>query len=188
MAQWKKVKWSRADQIVDPETLHETGLDAAAAPQDAYRTLREAGDLAAAAQLLAQALPRLEAVAWASRSVRDLVGHSAAGPSSAALRAALLWVQDPSEPRRRAAADAAELCPAAAPERMAALAAFYAGGSVAPPDCDAVPAPRDAAGRFAAGAILIASAAAPDMEAALSACLASGEALAVSGLLGEVAS
>lgn len=185
MAGWARVKWSRADQAVDADFLAEAaavgGPAASSAPQAYFAALREAGEAELAARFLGQALPRLEAVAWAARTVRDLAAPGP-GDEAEALKAALLWVQDPSEARRRAAAAAAERCDPAAAARMAALAAFYAGGSVAPPDCDPLPAPRDAAGRFAAGAVMLACAGQADMDTALAACLAAGERLAAAGL------
>ena len=129
------------------------------------------------------ALPRLEAVAWAARAVRE-IAPARAGPEADALKAAMLSVNDPSETRRRAASDAATGVTRRA-GRMAAMAAFYAGGSIAPPDCEPLPAPRDAAGRFAAGAVLLACAGVEEMDRALEVCLASGEALARSGLGGQ---
>jgi hypothetical protein len=182
---WARVKWSRADQAVDADFLEEAaaagGPTAASAPRAYFAALRAAGQNELAARFLGQALPRLEAVAWAARAVRDLAAPGP-GVDADALKAALLWVQDPSETRRRAAAAAAERCDPAAAARMAALAAFYAGGSVAPPDCDPLPAPRDAAGRFAAGAVMLACAGQDDMDAALQNCLAAGEQLADAGL------
>ena len=184
MSDWGRVKWSEARQvcaILDwPEEQAAAPLDGA--PSAFYAALRAAGREADAANFLGQALPRLEAVAWAARSVRDLQGAARKGPEAAALKAALLWIQDPTESRRRAAYDAAAAADAASAEALAALAVFYSGGSVAPPDCPPLPAPRDAAGRFAAGAVLVAAARAPDMAAALGKCLDAGEALASEGL------
>ena len=185
MSDWGRVKWSEARQVC---AILDWPPEEAPAPLDGppsafYEALRAAGREADAANFLGQALPRLEAVAWAARSVRDLQGGaSRKGPEAGALKAALLWIQDPTEGRRRAAYDAAVAADAASPEALAALAVFYSGGSVAPPDCPPVPAPRDAAGRFAAGAVLVAAARTADMAGALAKCLDAGEALASEGL------
>lgn len=176
---WNRVKWTEAGQVTAvlgwtpaPGEAPPRGL-----PRDYFEALKASGRSDDAVEFLAQALPRWEAVAWAARSVRDL-GQPAGRPDVAALNAALLWVQDPTEGRRRAAYDAAEAAEPDSPARLAALAAFYSGGSIAPADAELLPAPRDAAGRFAAGAILMAAARTDDMEAALAASLKAGAAIA----------
>ena len=181
--EWIRVKWTEARQVTrlldwrarDDEPDH--GM----APQAFFLSLRSQGRDAEAAEFLGQALPRWEAVAWAARAVRDLKGIADGDPDAAALKSALLWVQDPTEQRRRAAYDAAEAAEATSPERLAALAAFYSGGSVAPADCEPQPAPREAAGRFAAGAVLVAAMSGEEPDAALARCLETGAALAGSG-------
>jgi hypothetical protein len=153
--------------------------DGGLAPSAYFDALRTAGRHIEAAEFLGQALPRWEAVAWAVRAVRDVRPADARGAAeSAALKAALLWVQDPTENRRRSAFAAAEGADATAPERLAALAAFYSGGSVAPADCAPLPAPKEAAGRFAAGAVLVAALSAPKPDKTLAACLDAGVAMA----------
>lgn len=176
---WTRVKWTEAGQVTaalgwkpapgDPPTSE--------APFAYFEALRAAGRDADAVEFLSQALPRWEAVAWAARAVRDLRATDD-DADARALKAALLWVQDPTEERRRAAHEAAEGAEPDSPARLAALAAFYSGGSIAPPDAEILPAPRDAAGRFATGAILTAAARSDDMDAALAASLGMGSAIA----------
>lgn len=146
-------------------------------PRAYFDALRAAGRDSDAVEFLSQALPRWEAVAWAARSVRDLSSPGDEADARA-LKAALLWIQDPTEERRRAAQVAAEDAEPDSPARLAALAAFYSGGSIAPADAEILPAPRDAAGRFAAGAILTVAARSDDMDAALAASLGAGSAIA----------
>jgi hypothetical protein len=194
MTEWSRVKWSQAQQVLSVLGHEgEPGDDVGAPPKAYFDSLVEAGRLHEAVQFLAQALPRHEAVAWAARSVNSLKDQ-AGPPASArvvenadALKAALLWVQDPSEPRRRKAFAAAELCGDNSGERLAAMAVFFSGGSIAPPDCQPVVAPRDAAGRFAAGAILVAAGGGAQGSSALRACLVEGAALATHGLRGAAA-
>jgi hypothetical protein len=188
--QWRRVKWTEARQVSAilewPEEDPPAPLTSA--PREFFMALRGAGRDADAVAFLGQALPRLEAVAWGARSVRDIrEGLPTGSAEAAALKAALLWVQDPSESRRRACFEAAMAADGASAEALAAMAAFYSGGSVAPPDNPPVPAPKDAAGRFASGAVLVAAAGAPDMAAALARALDAGEALASGGLKAGVA-
>lgn len=173
------MKWTEAGQVTAVLGWKDAAGDPPPgdAPRAYFDALRAAGRDSDAVEFLSQALPRWEAVAWAARSVRDL-GSPADEADARALKAALLWVQDPSEERRRAAQEAAEGAEPDSPARLAALAAFYSGGSIAPADADVLPAPRDAAGRFAAGAILTAAARADDMDAALASSLGAGAAIA----------
>ena len=174
---WTRVKWSEAGQITRLLGMKDDGRDMA--PAHYFAKLVDSGRLADAVNFLATALPRFESVTWAARTVRGLSDPDGDGcAEEIALKTALLWLQDPVESRRRAAFDAAAAAKPNSAERMAALAVFYSGGSVAPPDCHPLQAPREAAGRFSAGAILLAAARARDTEQALRKALASGVAFA----------
>lgn len=178
---WTRVRWTEARQVARllNWTAKPDDPDGGLPPSAYFDRLRQAGRQKDAAEFLAHALPRWEAVAWAARSVRDLRSADDRGPAeTSALTAALLWVQDPSESRRRSAFEAAEAADATSPERLAALAAFFSGGSITPADCDPLPAPKDAAGRLASGAVLVAALSAPAGAKALAACLDAGAALA----------
>jgi len=180
---WKKVKWSEAGQIAEMlDSEADLGEDARAKPKDYFIKLREQEKLNDATFFLGQALPRFETVAWAARAVRDLrESPLKPGPDADALKATLLWVQDPSDLRRRAAFDAANRVKNASAERLVALAAFFSGGSITPADVAPVPAPREAAGRFSAGAVLLAAIATKDMTAALNKALDAGSDMADQG-------
>jgi hypothetical protein len=183
MTSWPRVKWSEAGQIAAILGWKEPEATARLPPADYFARLKSEARYGDAVKFMAQALPRLETVAWAARAVRDI--EPAAAPDSAeasALKSALLWLQDPVEGRRRAAFDAAQAADSASPEAMAAMAVFYSGGSIAPENCEPLPAPREAAGRFSAGAILLAAARNADMNEALRKLLSQGEALAMRGL------
>ncbi len=98
-----------------------------------------------------------------------------------ALKRALLWVQDPTEVRRRATFDAATAAPTTSPERLAALAVFFSGGTVTPDDCQPIQAPHDAAGKLAAGAVIAAVFSGPEPFRALEIHLKDGVTMAESG-------
>jgi len=184
MTDWKQVKWTEAAQIADLLGWTESlGPAARSTPADYFAGLRDAGRLSDAVLFLSQALPRYETVAWAARAVRDLGSKPPpAGPAADALKATLLWVQDPSDGRRRAAFEAAGRLRQTSPERLAALAAFFSGGSIAPADSPAAPPAKEAAGRFAAGAVLLAAIRSGDRDAALARILDAGVSIAEGGL------
>jgi hypothetical protein len=186
MAGWTRVKWSEARQVIENLGPRWTRGEAegAQAPQVYFEALREAGRRADAARFLSQALPRLEAVAWAARTVRDLTPQDAdrSSPEARALRAALLWVSDPTEPRRRAAYEAARQAKTTTPEYLCALAVFFSGGSIAPETSAPVAAHREAAGRFAAVAVISAATRSPDSKAAFDRALDAGAVIAREGL------
>jgi hypothetical protein len=103
------------------------------------------------------ALPRYEAIVWAARAVRELAPVEPNTPEGEALKAVLLWLQDPSDSRRRTAFDVAQRAAEGSPQRLCALAVFFSGGSMAPETLQPVPPPKDVAGKFAAGAVLAAA-------------------------------
>jgi hypothetical protein len=182
MGEWRRVKWSEAGQITAALGWQETAERAALAPAAYFDALKRAARPGDAVRFLALALPRFETVTWSARVVR--ASEPAAAPDSAAgtaLKAALLWLQNPVEGRRRGAFDAAQAAANKGAEAMAALAVFYSGGSVAPENCEPLPAPPHAAGRLAASDILLAAARSSDADRLLHDALALGETLAADG-------
>src|ERR1700761_4149985 len=111
MTDWTRVKWSEAGQVIHLlDWAPPTEVDGRTSPETYFQELRRAKRVEDATFFLGMALPRHETVAWAARSVRDLSeDRERPRADSDALKAALLWVQDPSEPRRRAAFEAAKL-------------------------------------------------------------------------------
>ncbi len=186
MTDWTRVKWTEAGQVIElldwAAPSEEVGRTP---PQIYFQDLRKSKRVEDATFFLGMALPRQETVAWAARSVRDLSeGIERPRADADALKAALLWVQDPSEPRRRAAFEAAQLANHTCAERLAAMAVFLSGGSLAPDNVPPVPAPNDAAGRIGAGAILVAASKRVDRVAAINRALDEGDAIARWGLNG----
>ncbi len=100
--------------------------------------LLAAGHLREAIRYLAWALPRREAVWWACQCVRAAVPPAEGSPDDAALQAAQRWASSATEDHRRAAFAAGEAVKFETPAGLAALAAFWSGGSLAPPKLPAV--------------------------------------------------
>jgi hypothetical protein len=110
-----------------------------------------------AVRFLAHALPKREAVWWACLCARQVSGGGPPAKEAAALQAAEKWAADPSEDNRRAALPAAEAAELATPAGCAAMAAFWSGGSLAPPSAPAVPPGEHLTAHGVAGAVLLAA-------------------------------
>jgi hypothetical protein len=109
------------------------------APRQFLDVLIEKKLHADAARFLAHALPKREAVWWACFCVEQMLWPEPAPVAAAAVKAARSWVIDPNDENRRAAFPAAEGAKVGSPAGCAALAAFFSGGSLAPPNLPAVP-------------------------------------------------
>jgi hypothetical protein len=110
-----------------------------------------------AVRLLGHALPKREAVWWACLCTRAVVGASPPVPAAEALRVAEKWVQEPVEDNRRPAMAAAEAAEFGTPAGCAALATYWSGGSLAPPDAPVIPPDEHLTGHGAGCAVLLAA-------------------------------
>jgi hypothetical protein len=110
-----------------------------------------------AVRLLAYALPKQEAVWWACLCARSVAGANPPPKVAAALQAAEKWVADPSEENRRAAMPAAEAAELATPAGCAAMAAFWSGGSLGPPNVPVVPPADHLTAHGISGAVMLAA-------------------------------
>lgn len=108
---------------------------------------------------LAHALPKPDAVLWACKCVRMVLGGEAPAEAAQAVDAAEAWAMEPSAGNSRAAGAAAGEMANDYGARFAALAAFWSGESMAPPELPPVPPPPALTGAAVAGAIQIAAAA-----------------------------
>lgn len=103
--------------------------------------------------VMAQALPKREAVWWACLATRTLLDAQTPPAVTAAIEAAEAWVYRPSEETRRAAMDRAQATKFDHPGVWAAVGAFWSGGSMAPPNVPAVPPAEHLTGVAVAGAV-----------------------------------
>lgn len=189
MAGWDQVKWTQARQVAELMNLDSSAFeDAGMDPETGYRTLRERGDMALAVRYLGQALPRLEAVAWAADLLE--IWSRATPPGIAerqALDCAIRWVEEPSEEYRRAAQEAARRADDNSAERLLADAVFMSGGSISQPDLPPVQPPQQACGGLAASAVIIAAYRTADPNSALAQACDAGEKVAALGVKGLAA-
>lgn len=110
-----------------------------------------------AARFLAHGLPKREAVWWGCQCVRSVQPANPPAPILAALQSAEKWVADPSDANRRAARPAAEAAGANTAAGCVAMAAFWSGGSLGPPDAPPVPPGEYLTATGASGAVMLAA-------------------------------
>lgn len=87
-----------------------------------------------ALRLRAFLMTKREAVWWGCLCVRDELDAPLNPPQSAAVKAASIWVGEPSEVHRRAAEQQAAAAKYSGFGATLALSAFWSGGSLAPPE------------------------------------------------------
>ena len=135
-------------------------------PEAYLSSLTQAGLMSDAIRWLAQGLKPRESVWWACLAARAYIewGHALPEPDLAALTAAETWVFKPEEDNRRAAMAKAQETGYQSPASWAAIAAFWSGGSMAPPDAPSVPPPQHLIGRAVWGAVMIATNSGPPPE------------------------
>ncbi len=159
-------------------------LDGCEEAVGALSRLEEAGLLAEATRLVAHALPAREAVWWACACSRHTASSSTNPESETAARdAAEEWVRRQSDEQRRAAMKEAEKSGFGSPEAWAAVAAFWSGDSMAPPDVPKVPPQPHFTGLAVAGAVAMSAVrgSAVRREERLRAFLASAKDIAAGG-------
>lgn len=109
-----------------------------------------------AIRFLAAALPKREAVWWALGCVRSAFPKPS--PEAAkAITSAEGWVKEPTEANRRACGDAASVADYGTAPGCLAAAAFWSGGSIAPPHLGAVPPRDDLTATAVSAAVLLAA-------------------------------
>ncbi len=120
-------------------------------------TLLTSGLFADAVRTLAHALPKREAVWWACQCARQAHGATPPGPIAAAIAAAERWAAETEEPNRREAEASAIAAGVGTPAGCAAMAAFWGGGSLGPPNIQDVPPPEGLTARGVSGSVLLAA-------------------------------
>jgi hypothetical protein len=148
-----------------PDEAATSLLAAGATPAAFLDALRGAGALTEAVRFLAFALPAREGAWWAYLSARDAAAAKPDSNHAACLDAIEAWVYKPSDEARRAVFPLGEAAGFDTPTGYAALAVFWSGGSIAPPDLDPIE-PDAKLAPTAVGAAVLASALVPDVAGA----------------------
>ena len=129
---------------------------------EALDRLEQAGLLIEATRLVAHALPAREAVWWACACSRHTAPSGAHPAVETTIRdAAEEWVRRPTDEHRRTAMKQAETAGFGSAEAWAAVAAFWSGDSMAPPEAPKVPPQPHFTGLAVAGAVALAAARGP---------------------------
>jgi hypothetical protein len=115
------------------------------------------GFLVEAARVFAHALPKREAVWWACMCAAHTAPAALAALDGQARATAELWVRQQTDALRRAAMEEAKQAGFQSPEAWAAVAAFWSGDSIAPPEALKVPPPPHLTGVAVAGAVALAA-------------------------------
>lgn len=182
MSEWRTIHLTQARQVAALMGLTEE-LPAPEISVRAYYTQLRDREPAEALAFIAHALPRFDAIAWASGTVADsLVQEAEALPERHAVLIAVgRWSDEQDDRERRAAYIAGQSLHRDMPERSLASAVFYSGGSIAPEGSTPVlPAPG-LANRFAAISIIQAAYRCADARAFIANALARAEVVAENG-------
>ena len=126
-------------------------------PLDYVALLMEKALFPDAVRFIAHALPKREAVWWAWVCARRAAGESPQPQIKAALAATEKWIAQPDENNRRLAMAAAEKAELGTAAGCAGLAAFFSGGSIAPPNAPAVPPGEFLTAKAVSGAVIFAA-------------------------------
>jgi hypothetical protein len=109
-----------------------------------------------AIRLVAYLLPKREAVGWGCLCVRHILAGQKDKPLPHAQVAAERWVSAPNEENRWAAKQSADQEDPKTPSGLLAMAAFFAGPSMAPPNLQAVPPPDHVTSEMVANVVFLA--------------------------------
>jgi hypothetical protein len=124
---------------------------------EALERLEAGGFLLEAARLVAHALPKREAVWWASMCAAHTAPANLPAADKVAREAAEEWVRQQSDKSRRIAWDRAQESGCTTPEAWVAIAAFWSGDSMSPEGQPAVPPGPNLPGTAVAGAVALAA-------------------------------
>ena len=150
-------------RTVEISTVAELGEEAMALvrpdvhPLDFVALLMEKALYADAVRFLAHALPKREAVWWGWVCARRAAGENPPPKIKGALDATEKWIAQPNEENRRLAMAAAQRAELGTAAGCAGLAAFFSGGSLAPPEAPPVPPGKYLTAKAVSGAVIFAA-------------------------------
>jgi hypothetical protein len=147
---WQDVV-TRAALIGECAALIQADTDSASA----IIRLQDAGFVAEAAKVMAQALPKRECVWWACMCARHTAPSDLPEADAAAVAAAEDWVRKQTDESRREAFEHAQRGNFSTPEGWAAVAAFWSGDSMSPAGQPKTPPAAHLTGTAAIGSVTL---------------------------------
>jgi hypothetical protein len=157
---WLKVAAKTAAEVCGTYKLSKEAaklLRAELTPPQFVAALVQAGLYYDVFAFLAHGLPKREAIWWACLSVRHVLGPEVPPQEQAPLKAAVEWVLEPDETKRRAAQVAGEAADSATLAGKAAMAVYGSGGSLIAPNLPLVPPPATMTAQFVSACLSMAS-------------------------------
>jgi|ERR1035437_4925965 hypothetical protein len=181
-----KIRFATARDVFSSFTLAPNTIRAQPTdelPLDFLRGLVAKGKLEDALTFCGYLLPRREAVWWACRSVRALLGD-AANRNAEGLNLAEAWVREPDPQHRIAAEEFSKTADRDSPMTWLASAAAWSGGVISMGSSPAIVPPPELTAHAARVAILLSARqlAPAERRSRLSACIDDGARLAETGL------
>jgi len=110
-----------------------------------------------AVRLLAHALPKREAIGWVYLCARKASAGNPDPNINAALQATERWIREPTDENRREAMARGEAAKFSTPAGCAALAVFWSGGSLGPPNVPPIPPGEFLTAKAVSGGIVLAA-------------------------------
>jgi hypothetical protein len=126
-------------------------------PAEFAAALLEHGHAVDAIRFTAHALAPRDGIWWACQCARKSMGTETTPEEESAIAAAERWVTELSDETRRAAFVAANAAGLGTAAGSAALAVFYTGGSLTPPDAPPVAPAEFAAAPLVGGSVILAT-------------------------------
>jgi hypothetical protein len=126
-------------------------------PREFVELLAARGLFPDAVRFLAHALPKREGIWWAWVCAKRADGDTPPPVRKAALDATERWITQPTDENRRAAMRAAEAATFGTAAGCTALAVFFSGGSLGPPDQAVVPPGEFLSAKALTGAVKLAA-------------------------------
>jgi hypothetical protein len=126
-------------------------------PLDFVALLMEKSLYPDAVRFIAHALPKREGVWWGWVCARRAAGENPPPKVKGALDATERWIAQPSEDNRRLAMAAAQKAELGTAAGCTGLAAFFSGGSLAPPEAPVVPPGEFLTAKAVSGAVIFAA-------------------------------
>lgn len=126
-------------------------------PREYVELLAERELFPDAVRFLAHALPKREGIWWAWVCAKRAEGEAPPAALKGALDATERWITQPTDENRRAAMRAAEAATFGTAAGCTALAVFFSGGSLGPPDQAVVPPGEFMSAKALTGAVKLAA-------------------------------